>query len=327
MAIRQARTLIWLLGATVVMMLNDYQSLAAGLLLAGIGGEVFLRGVVGLAQGLRVSAAIIAATIAAFATSSPEFFVALSSASAGEPEISLGDALGSNVMNVALILGLALMIAAIPAKWENIRREFIGALLVPLFVGVLAIDGKVSRLDGMIMLAVFFGWLFLIVMEARAQRRAAITAPQGETGYLKVTVACLAGLAFLIAGGHLVVEGARGLTVKYGISEFAIGATIVAAGTSIPELATTVIAQVRGRREISLGTILGSNIFNGLWIIGIAAVICPIDVSAWQISIALVASLLTVLMLVPSRNGFIGRARGIGLLIAYMVYITLVLRK
>lgn len=309
------------------MMLNDYQSLAAGLLLAGIGGEIFLRGVVGLAQRLRVSAAIIAATIAAFATSSPEFFVALSSASAGEPEISLGDALGSNVMNVAFILGLALMIAAIPATWKKIRREFFGALLAPLFVGALAADGMISRIDGAIMLVVFMAWLSLVVVDACKQRSVTTSAPQGEKGTLKVMAACLTGLACLIGGGQLIVDGAQGLAVKYGISEFAIGATLVAAGTSVPELATIIIAQLRGRREISLAAILGSNIFNGLWIIGIAAVICPIDVNGWQTPIALVAGLIAVLMLLPSRNGSIGRLRGILLLVAYMTYITLVLQK
>ena len=155
------------------MTFNIYQSLALGVLLAGLGGEVFLRGVVGLARKLRVSAAIIGATVAAFATSSPEFFVALSSASAGEPEISLGDALGSNVVNVALILGLALIIGPIPATWHSIRREFTGTLIMPVVVGVLAVDGKVSRLDGAILLVFFIGWLFLVLREARAQRRAA----------------------------------------------------------------------------------------------------------------------------------------------------------
>jgi cation:H+ antiporter len=101
----------------------------------------------------------------------------------------------------------------------------------------------------------------------------------------------------------------------------------VAAGTSVPELATIIIAQLRGRREISLAAILGSNIFNGLWIIGIAAVICPIKINGWQTPIALFAGLIAVLMLVPSRNGSIGRLRGILLLVAYMTYITLVLQK
>ncbi|MGA0853999.1 MAG: sodium:calcium antiporter [Luteolibacter sp.] len=309
------------------MMLNDFQSLAVGLLLAGIGGEVFLRGVVGLAQCVRVSASIIAATIAAFATSSPEFFIALSSATAGEPEISLGDALGSNVMNVALILGLAIMIAAIPTTWQNIRREFFGALLAPILVGALAVDGKISRLDGCLLVVAFFSWLALIVIEARKQREESAPSPRGETGSVKVTMACLVGLACLIAGGNLVVEGAKELTKKFGISEFAIGATMVAAGTSMPELATTLVAQLRGKRDISLSTILGSNIFNGLWIIGIAAMICPIDVSGWQIKITLITGLLTVLMLVPSRRGFIGRSHGIGLLIVYVAYVTFVLRK
>lgn len=306
-------------------MLNDYQSLAAGVLLAGIGGELFLRGMVGCARQMRVSVALTGATVAAFGTSSPEFFVAVSSALGGKPEISLGDALGSNVVNIALILGLALAISAIPASFRDIRREFTGALLAPLAVGVLAADGTISRLDGAILLGLFFGWLILVVGEVRKQRRASVP-PGGERGAGVIAASSLSGLVCLLSGGHLIVDGAYGLAARVGISEFAIGTTIVAAGTSVPELATTIIAQLHGRRDISLSTILGSNIFNGLWIIGTAAVICPIRISGWQIAIALITGVVTICILVPSRAGFIGRTRGVMLLAACVVYVVMVLR-
>jgi cation:H+ antiporter len=308
------------------MMLNDYQSLAVGVVLAGAGGELFLRGMVGCARRLRVSGAVIGATVAAFGTSSPEFFVAISSALAGDPELSLGDALGSNVVNVALILGLALMIAAIPASRREIRREFAGALLAPLILGVMAVDGVVSRLDGAILLVMFVAWLVFVVIEARAQRRASSPLEGERVGGVMIA-AGLGGLGCLVAGGHLIVEGAHGIAVKMGLSEFVIGATIVAAGTSVPELATTVIAQLHGRRDISLGTILGSNLFNGLWIIGVAAVICPIQTAGWETGIALAAGVVTVLIILPSRSGQIGRIRGVSLLVVYVAYVAMVLRQ
>jgi cation:H+ antiporter len=308
-------------------MLNDYQSLALGVLLAGLGGELFLRGIVGCARWLRVSGAVIGVTGAAFGTSSPEFFVALSSAMAGEPEIALGDALGSNVVNVALILGLALMISAIPASRQAIRREFTGALLAPLVLGMMAVDGVVSRLDGAVLLALFTGWLSFVVMEAREQRRTSPPPPEGERSVGTMVAAGLGGLLCLMAGGKLIVEGAHGLAMMLGLSEFAIGATIVAAGTSVPELATTVIAQLHGRRDISLGTILGSNLFNGLWIIGVAAVICPIRTGGWETLIALAAGVSAVLIILPGRSGGIGRIRGLGLLIVYLAYVAMVLHQ
>lgn len=307
-------------------MLSHLQALAGGVLLAGIGGEFFLRGIVGLARRWRVSPGLIATTVAAFATSSPELSVALISAWAGEPEISLGDALGSNVVNVALILGLALVISAIPCSRASIRRDFWTALLVPLLLGALAVDGMISRPDGMLLLGIFALWLSAVIREARKQRKAA-TQPPGERTAPLALMAGIGGLASLLAGGRLVVIGAHGIALKFGIPEFVVGATIVAVGTSAPELATAVIAHFRGHKEVGLGTVLGSNIFNCLWIVGMAAVICPISVAGYQTAVAVVTGILTLVMIFPSRAGTIGRIRGVLLLAAYVIYVVAVLRK
>lgn len=307
-------------------MLSHLQALAGGVLLAGIGGEFFLRGIVGLARRWRVSPGIIATTVAAFATSSPELSVALSSAWAGEPEISLGDALGSNVVNVALILGQALVVSAIPCSRASIQRDFGTALLVPLLLGALAADGMISRPDGMLLLGIFALWLSAVIREARRQRRAAAQLPGERTAPLALT-AGIGGLVSLLAGGRLVVIGAHGIALRFGIPEFVVGATIVAVGTSAPELATAVIAHFRGHKEVGLGTVLGSNIFNCLWIVGMAAVICPVSVAGYQTAVAVVAGILTLVMIFPSRAGMIGRVRGVLLLAAYVIYVVAVLRK
>ena len=270
--------------------MNDYVALSMGVVCAGIGGELFVRGAVGLAFWARISPGIVGATVVAFATSSPELSVSVNAALAGKPQIGLGDALGSNVVNVALILALALLISGIQSPRDSIKRDFPVALLIPIITGVLFLDGELSRLDGLLMLGMFITWLVAAVIEARKQRSAAEEVI-GEHRRWLVVVLCVTGLAFLVAAGNLIVAGARGIAISFGIDEFIIGATIVAVGTSVPELATTVIAKLRGHDEVGLGTILGSNIFNGLFIVAFAAMIHPITVPWHEVAIALVFGL------------------------------------
>jgi cation:H+ antiporter len=306
--------------------MNPYLSLLLGVVCAGAGGELFVRGLVGLARWARVSAGIIATTVAAFATSSPELSVALGAATSGRPEISLGDALGSNVVNVALILALALCISGISSPRASVRRDFPVALLVPVALGALGFDGRLSRADGVVLLVFFFAWLAMVVNAARLER-SAVTAVLGETRHWLVIAAIAGGLAFLIGSGYFIVHGARGIAAAFGIPEFVIGATVVAVGTSTPELATTVISKLRGHDEIGLGTVLGSNIFNGLFIIGVAAVICPIQVATRQVGWALGFGVVTTVLTFPRRDGKIPRWRGLALLTLYAAFMAAVLRR
>jgi cation:H+ antiporter len=137
----------------------------------------------------------------------------------------------------------------------------------------------------------------------------------------------LAGLALLVLAGWLIVTGARGIALSFGLGEFVIGATVVAVGTSIPELATTVIAQVRGHQEIGLGTVLGSNIFNGLWIVAVAAILSPITVHWQELIVGLGFGAITMALIFPARDGLIGRWRGALLLALYMVYLSTILTR
>lgn len=306
--------------------MNDYVALIMGVVCAAIGGELFVRGAVGLAHWARISPGIIGATVAAFATSSPELSVAVSAALAGKPQISLGDALGSNVVNVALILALALLISGIQTPRDSLRRDFPVALLVPVITGVLLLDGELSRLDGLMMLSLFLVWLVAAILEARKQRSAAEEI-LGERRRWLVVLSCVVGLAFLVAAGNLIVAGARGIAVSFGIAEFIIGATVVAIGTSVPELATTLIAKVRGHDEVGLGTILGSNIFNGLFIVPVAAIIYPIAVGWREVVIVLVFGLVALALTYPARGGFIERRRGVLLLALYVIYLAAILQR
>ncbi len=304
----------------------DYLYLMIGVVCAGVGGELFVRGAVGLATWARISPGIVGATVAAFATSSPELSVSINSAIAGKPQIALGDALGSNVVNVALILGIALVISAIRSPRDSIKRDFPVAVLVPIVTALMFLDGVLSRIDGFIMLCVFLGWIGATVVEVRKQR-SATDEVLGQDGGWKIIVSCAAGLVFLVLAGNFIVSGARGIAVAYGIQEFIIGATIVAVGTSVPELATTLIAKFRGHDEVGLGTVLGSNIFNGLFIVSIAAMINPIQVGWRELAVALTFGLVVLFPVFPSRGGMIGRRRGVILLVLYFVYLGIILQS
>jgi cation:H+ antiporter len=200
------------------------------------------------------------------------------------------------------------------------------ALLVPVLLTVLAFDGRLSRLDGVVLLVVFFTWFTATVIEARRQRSAAEKV-LGESRPWLALVYSLAGLVSLTAAGQMIVPSARGIALAFGLDEFVIGATVVAEGTSIPELSTTVIARLRGHAEIALGTVLGSNIFNGLWIVAVAAIIAPITVHWQELVVGLGFGVITIVLVFPASNGLIGRQRGALLLALYMVYVFTILTR
>lgn len=305
--------------------MTDLLPLLIGLLCAGGGGELFIRGTVGLAKWARIPSGIIAATIAAFATSSPELSVSINAASAGKPQIALGDALGSNVVNVGLILGLALLFGGIQATRDSIRRDFPVALIAPIVLGIMAMDGEVSRLDALLLLGLFAGWLIAATREAKRQRSAA-EETLGELSHFGALAQAVIGLGLLVLAGRLIVIGAKGIGAWLGMDPFIVGATLVAVGTSIPELATTVISRIRGHEEIGLGTVIGSNIFNGLFIVGVASAIHPITLSWREVASGLLFGILLLASVLPNRHGFIERRRGALLLALYIIYVFIMIQ-
>ena len=305
------------------MELQNYLALLGGIVCAGLGGELFVRAAVGLGRAMRVSVSIIGSTIAAFATSSPELSVAVTAALAKQPQIALGDALGSNVVNIALILGLALVISPIQSPRESVRRDFPVALAAPIITALLAIDGTLSRIDGLVLLSGFTAWLVAVILQARRERNVADAA--GTPGAWRPALQGVAGLLLLLAAGRLFVSGATGIAQSFGISEFVVGATVVAVGTSVPELATAVIAKLRGHDDVSLGMMLGSNIFNGLWIVAVAAMVFPIALDWREVGLALASGVIVMMTAFPPRHGLLGRRRGAVLIALYVAYVAAVL--
>jgi len=293
--------------------------LLAGLALAAVGGDRFVRGAVGLATWLRVPAGIVGATVAAFATSSPELTVGVISGLEGRSELAFGDAAGSNMVNLGVVLGLTLLVVVLGVGWGELRRDVLTFVAAIVVVAATSLDGRISRLDASVLLAMFVAWLVWVVVEARRQRIDASFL--GDAEHRSVVVDVVLGLVLLVVAGRFIVVAGKEIGESLGWSEFVVGTVIVAIGTSTPELVTTVIAARRGHVEVGVGAIVGSNIFNSLFIVGVAGVISPIVIDRSATVVALVASLVATGLIVPGSRRVLGRARGSLLLATYGSFI------
>lgn len=306
--------------------LFDIASLVLAIGLAAVGGEMFLRGVVGTANLLLLPKLLVATTLAAFATSSPELTVSTVAALSGAPEIGLGDALGSNVVNIALIFGVALLFGPIAASRDQLGRDYLLAVAAPFATLAMAGNGVIGRGEGAVLLSVFVAWLAVVVRNGLVARRGqgpAVAVPVGPL--LKTWLIGLAGLVALIVAGRLFVAGATGVASLLGLPTFVIGALIVAVGTSLPELVTVVLSRMRGHDDIGVGTLIGSNLFNGLAIVGTAASIHPIHAPFGEVAVSLVCGVIALLMLIPGASNAVPRRRGFWLLAMYAGFVLLTL--
>ena len=296
-------------------------AVAAAVLFAAIGGELFLTGVLGTAKTLRLPRGFVATTLGAAVTSAPELFVSIVAAGAGRPEIGLGDTLGSNVVNIALVLGLTLLHRPVVAGATE-RATAAAALIAPFALFVLLIDGRLDRWEGGALLVLFLAWT---VVGFRAGRRRHVAEaeettalPRRSTGMAAAYLAV--GVMMLVGAGRLFVFGAVGLATRFGVDDYVVGATVVAIGTSLPELTTVIASRRRGHDDIGLGTLLGSNLFNGLAIVGAAATLTPVVAPVAEVAVALVFGWLSMILILP-RGRVVPRSRGALLLTVYVAYV------
>lgn len=291
--------------------------------LAAFGGEAFLKAIIDFANRLRVPKALVATTIAAFATSSPELTVSTVAALSGSPEIGLDDALGSNVANIALIFAIGLWFGQVRPPHEDLRGNFKLAILIPLLTLLLGLDGGLSRGNAILLLLLFAVWLGLIVRSATSQLHPGgidVDLPLRSNALASIFLGGI-GLGALIAAGHLYVPGATGITSAFGIDTFVIGASVVAIGTSLPELVTVILARLRGHDDIGVGTLIGSNLFNGMAIVGVAATIHPITFPVLEIAVTVCCGIAALLHLLTNRSGLIPRERCLPLFSIYGIFL------
>jgi len=304
-------------------MLLQILMLVAGLVLLTIGAEYLVRGAISLANRLGMPPLLIGLTVVGFGTSMPELLVSLQAALGGSPAIAVGNVVGSNTANILLILGVAAAISPITARIPNLKRDLVMMLVAAVVMLGLGFWGVVSFWLGLVMFAMLAGYLGWVTYTDRRRMTAEEAELVVKLVAWKEVVFIAGGLGALFIGADLLIDAATAIARSFGISEAVIGLTIVAVGTSLPELATSVVAAFRRHAEMALGNVVGSNIFNILGILGITAVIVPVPVeysmASFDIPFMLVTSLaLIALILIAGR---ISRGAGIAMLAAYTGYV------
>ena len=301
--------------------------LVIGFLLLVKGADCFVDGASSVAKKLRIPAFVIGLTIVAFGTSAPELAVIITAAMKGSNDIAIGNVVGSNIFNTLVVLGASAAITPIAVDRGMIKKDYPLSVFAAVLLGVLALDTiifkadamSLGRLDGIILLIAFAGFMVMTVkagMDGRTEEEEVEVLPM-----VKSILFIVFGLAGIVWGGDLSVEGAKEIARFFGLSEAIIGLTIVAVGTSLPELVTSVIAAKKGESDIAVGNVIGSNIFNLFLILGVSSTILPMNVSGtylYDIGMLIAVMVLTYLPIAKTKK--VTRGMGIAMVLVYVVY-------
>ncbi len=313
-------------------MVENLLLLLAGLVGLFYGGNWLVRGASNLALSYGVSILIIALTFVAIGTSMPELLVSAQAALAGKSDLAIGNVLGSNIANVGLILGATGLIATLSVKATLLRREIPIMIFFSLFAYILTLDGQIGRVDGLLLLLSFAGFntmvYFLAKKEQHTREHLLADVEDGqvapERGRLKEFFFLMLGIAALVIGSRLMVEGAVNIARLVGVSELVIAITLVAFGTSLPELAASLSAAFHKQTDLALGNIVGSNIANLLLVLGVTALLRPIAVSHAEVQFEFLVMLAFAVLLIPfARHQQFGRRQSaifLGAYIAFIIY-------
>jgi cation:H+ antiporter len=314
--------------------MNNIFMVILGLVGLYVGGRWLVKSSARLAGSFGISALVIGLTIVAWATSAPELVVNISAALQGSTEMALGNIIGSNIVNIGLALGLMALMHPVTIGWQLIIREIPIMILAALAATIMAMDGTISRLEGFVLFGGFLAFSLLIYIMVRRERRkitAVLDKYQEEEGLTDAKVnrlfevgRMIAGVLFLIVGANFMVDGATALARSMGISELVIGMTLVAFGTSLPELSAAIVASMHHQGDIAVGNVVGSNIANILAILGVTALVQPISVApamlSFEIPVLLVFSALTLLF---ALDRIVRRWEAVALCTAYVGFILL----
>lgn len=312
-------------------MITDLLLTALGLGVLLLGGEATLRGAIGLARLLGVSPAMIGLTVVAFGTSAPELVVSLDATMSGAPAIAIGNVVGSNIANIMLILGVGALIAPLVCDPLAVRRDATAMLASLLLLVGLGFSGRILPWQGTLMVMALIAYVLWSyrsdrsngtpVSDLHAREAEETTGVPGATPVVMLYV--VVGLVALIGGAHLLVEGAVGIARAAGISESVIGLSVVAIGTSLPELTATAVAAWRRHTDVAVANVLGSNLFNVLLILGAASMAAPLPISPDFVAVDLWVMLAAGVVLIPIMvtGWHISRTEGAFLLALYTLYI------
>lgn len=308
--------------------------LVAGLVLLVMGAELLVRGAARLAALAGISPLVIGLTIVAFGTSAPELAVSVGAAWAGSADLALGNVVGSNIFNVLLILGVSALIVPLAVHQQLVRLDVPLMIVASLAVYLMGQDGRIGRLDGAILFAGILAYTTFLIIQSRKAGGAVESEVDLEADkdaspawrYLKNGALILVGLGMLVLGSNLLVDAAVAIARYLGVSELVIGLTIVAAGTSLPEVATSIIAAIRGERDMAVGNVVGSNIFNLLAVLGLASLVSPaginVNEAALHFDLPVMIGVAVACLPIFFTHYTISRGNGAVFLFYYVAYTT-----
>lgn len=307
----------------------DYILLLIGFILLIKGADFAVSGGSGIAEHFRISPVIIGLTVIAFGTSLPEAAVSVTGSITGQSGIAVGNVLGSNLFNLLVVGGVSAMLQPMVIDRALLKRDLPVSLLAVLFIVVFSARAiftgvesfTVSRSGGIALLVVFAIFMGMLLMEAKKDRAASTEPVAAERGLFLNFVFTIGGLAAIVFGSDLVVDSATKIAYSFGLSETFVGLTIVSIGTSLPELVTSMVAAKKGSNEIAMGNIVGSNIFNLLLVLGLAATIAPVTVPSYLFIDSVVLTVITVIAILFCRNDQrFDRKEGAVFLLIYLIY-------
>lgn len=295
------------------------------------GADFFVEGASSLAKKLGVSSVIIGLTVVAMGTSAPEAAVSISAGLQGSNEIALGNVIGSNLFNLLVVLGFCMLITQIPSSEETIKRDFPWNIIatVAIIAAIVLFDTKITRLEGIVLLVLFVTYMSYLVYKTIKDRKPA-DEEIAEISLTKSLLFLIGGLAFVIVGGDLVVDSATVIAKSWGVSDALIGLTIIAMGTSLPELVTSIVAAKKNECDMAIGNVIGSNLFNLLFVLGMSATISPIaiDLTSGILIDAVVLLAVTVMMYIFSITGNkLQKLEGVAALLCYGGYLAYIITR
>ena len=304
-------------------------SLALGLVVLAGGAEVLVRGAARMAAAMGISSLVIGLTVVSLGTSAPELAVSLGASLTDRTDIAIGNVIGSNIFNVLFVLGLCAMVAPLVVARQLVRLDVPVMIGVSVLLMVMALDGEITRLDGLWLVIGLVAYVVFAILEGRREGADEDQAPELPKRRVPDVLLVLAGLGLLLLGARWLVDSATVLARELGVSDLVIGLTVVAVGTSLPEVATSVVATLRGQRDIAVGNVVGSNIFNILGILGVTSVVAgslPVPASVIRFDIPVMVAVALACMPIFAIGHSIARWEGglfFGYFLAYTSYLVL----
>lgn len=302
-------------------MIFDILLIIAGVAMVLYGADRLTEGASALARRMNVPEIIIGLTIVAAGTSAPELFVSMVSALKGTPDMAIGNVVGSNTMNAMLIVGCAAMVAPMTISKSTVRKDIPFSVFASVLLVLLSLNSFLGRLDGIFLLAGFALFMYYTLSQAKVGETASVSEVKSVKPWLSAFFVLL-GLALLVIGSNIFVDSASRVAYSLGISEGVVGLTIVAGGTSLPELATSVVAARKGQSAIAIGNVIGSNVFNILLILGLTATISPMQIQGVTlVDMGMMLGSVSLVWLFSYTRYTVERWEGALLVIGYLVYL------